>query len=167
MSGSKDRGLECGMFLNAICLLYNLSLRQVQLWSLGFAASLHAHTNRFLLTFPPSITLSLCLPVPPAPSQTHTHTQTHTHWNKHTFQLNPSSAWWMLLPFNFNYAVLLQLARKPLCAQATSGKWWLNYKAEKCEDGCTRRLLHWQTHNMYATVNVYGQNTHTHTHAST
>lgn len=47
MSGIKDRGLECEMFLNAICLLYNLSPRQVQLWSLSLPASLHAHTNTF------------------------------------------------------------------------------------------------------------------------
>lgn len=120
----------------------------------------HKH---ILLTFPPSITLSLCLPVPPAPSQTHTQTHTHAHWNKHTFQLNPSSAWWMLLPFNFNYAVLLQLARKPLCAQATFSKWWLNYRQESARTGvhagCSTGRLTTCTQQWTCT-----DKTHTHTH---
>lgn len=101
-----------------LCLSCHLSPWQQQIRRLSFPALLgilflqHSHKHvlfSFTWTLSPSISYSILLYLRGSllsfrlPGPYHRRRRALTHNNKHTFQLKPSSTWWMWLPFNFNY----------------------------------------------------------------
>lgn len=158
--------------MDVICLPCCLSPRQVQIWRLSFTASLRihspSHTNthkhtRFHHRNFVSLHLSLyrfCSPL----SLRHTHAQMHT--NKHTFQLKPQAAHDECGYLLISITAAVELARKPLCAQATSARRWLNYStqcagASVCGGTGPHRRLRGQ---IYTAANAHRQGTHMHAH---